>query len=85
MNCKICSTLFQEFLEKSLCEELIAEMDDHMQACRKCRTSLRTYKLTIMLSQQADPPCCVRPETVDRLKKILLQRFFAKEDVKIKV
>jgi len=84
MNCKICSTLFQEFLERSLCEELIAELDSHMQACGKCRASLRTYKLTILLSQKVDPPCCVKPEAVDRLKKILLQRFFAKENVKLK-
>lgn len=84
MNCKICSTLFQEFLEKSLCEELITELDAHMQTCRKCRISLRTYMLTITLSQKVDPPCCVKQEAVDKLKKILLQRFFAKQSAKLK-
>ncbi|HNY65757.1 MAG TPA: hypothetical protein PKM41_09965 [Deltaproteobacteria bacterium] len=79
MNCKICSALFQEFLEKSLCEELITELDHHLQTCGRCRASLRTYSLTISLSQKADPPCCVSPEKIDGLKKMLLDRFFSKK------
>lgn len=83
MNCKICSDLFQEFIEKSLCEELITEIDNHMRTCRRCRISLRTYVVTITLSQKVDPPCCVKPETVDRLKRVLLEKFFAKQSAKL--
>jgi hypothetical protein len=79
MNCKICSALFQEFLEKSLCEELISEVDHHLETCRQCRSSIRTYTLTIVLSQKADPPCCISDEKLDELKKVLLQRFFSKK------
>jgi hypothetical protein len=79
MNCKICSALFQEFLEKSLCEELITEVDRHIKTCHSCRSSIRTYSLTIVLSGKADPPCCVSSEKMDELKKILLERFFSKK------
>ncbi len=81
MNCRICCNLFQELLENSLCEELIVEINDHMQTCRHCRTSLKTYTLTISLSQKADPPCCVSDEKVERLKKMLMERFLAKNSL----
>ena len=79
MNCKICSALFQEFLEKSLCEELISEVDRHLKKCGQCRSSMHTYSLTIVLSSRADPPCCVPTEKMDELKKILMERFCTKK------
>ena len=79
MNCKICSALFQDFLEKSLCEELISEVDHHLKDCPRCRASIRTYSLTIVLSGKADPPCCVSNDKLDELKKILLARFCSKK------
>lgn len=75
MNCKLCSALFQEFLENSLSEELIVEVQNHVRTCSKCRVSLRTYTVTITLSRKADPPCCVSSETLDRLKKIIRENF----------
>lgn len=78
MNCKFCSALFQEFLEKSLSEELISELDGHMQICEKCRRSLRTYLLTIILSRKLNPPCSISTEKVDHLKQVLMERFFPK-------
>jgi hypothetical protein len=78
MNCRICCNLFQELLENSLCEELIMELREHMKTCEHCRTSLRTYSLTITLSQKAAPPCCVSDEKMDRLKKMLLERLHGK-------
>lgn len=79
MNCKLCSALFQEFLENSLCEEVISELEDHMHTCKKCSVMLRTYTLTITLSQKLDPPCCVSTDKINQLKKILLERFFTKQ------
>jgi len=75
MNCKLCSALFQEFMENSLSEELIFEVQDHIKACKKCRISLRTYTLTVTLSRKVDPPCCVSPETLDRLRKVIRERL----------
>jgi hypothetical protein len=75
MNCKLCSALFQEFLENSLSEELIIEVEDHIRTCSKCNISLRTYTLTVTLSRKVDPPCCVSPETMDKLKKVIRARL----------
>ena len=83
MNCKLCSALFQEFLEDSPSEELIVEVQDHIRTCSKCRVSLRTYTLTVTLSRKVDPPCCVSPETLDRLKKIIRERLLKTNGVPV--
>ncbi len=75
MNCKLCSALFQEYLENSLSEELIVEVQNHIRTCTKCRVSLRTYTVTVTLSRKVDPPCCVSRETLDRLRKIIRKNF----------
>jgi predicted anti-sigma-YlaC factor YlaD len=75
MNCKLCSALFQEFLDNSLSEELIVEVQDHVRTCHKCRISLRTYSLTVSLSQKVDPPCCLSPQTLERLKKAIREKL----------
>ncbi len=75
MNCKLCSALFQEFLENSLSEELIVEVQEHIRTCSKCRVSFRTYTVTVTLSRKVDPPCSVSPETLDRLRKVIRENF----------
>jgi predicted anti-sigma-YlaC factor YlaD len=75
MNCKLCSALFQEFLENSLSEELIVEVQEHIRTCSKCKVSFRTYTVTVTLSRKVDPPCCVSPETLDRLRKVIRKNF----------
>ncbi len=75
MNCKLCSALFQEYLENSLSEELIVEVQNHIRTCSRCRVSLRTYTVTVTLSRKVDPPCCVSRETLDRLRKIIRENF----------
>ncbi|MFY9398516.1 MAG: hypothetical protein WAR22_09165 [Desulfomonilia bacterium] len=76
MNCKLCSALFQEFLDESLSEELVTQVQDHVRICRKCSISLRTYTLTVSLSQKVDLPSCLSPQTIERLKKAIREKLF---------
>jgi predicted anti-sigma-YlaC factor YlaD len=78
MNCKICSALFQEYLENTLSEDLINELNNHLKVCEKCGIFFRTYSLTVTLSRQVEPPCCVSPEKIDRLMALLSERFLLK-------
>lgn len=76
MKCIICSSLFQDYLENTLSQDIIDELNDHFKFCDKCRICFATYSLTIKLSRKIDPPCCVSPESVDKLRTMLLDRFF---------
>jgi hypothetical protein len=76
MKCIVCSSLFQDYLEKTLSQDIIDEMDTNFKGCEKCKICFRTYSLTIELSQKIKPPCCVNPEVVDRLRQMLIERFF---------
>lgn len=76
MKCIVCSSLFQDYLENTLSQDIIDELDHHFQFCDKCRICFKTYSLTIKLSRKIEQPCCVSPESVDRLRTMLLERFF---------
>ncbi|MCE5274585.1 MAG: zf-HC2 domain-containing protein [Syntrophaceae bacterium] len=77
MNCRICSSLFQEYLENTISQDLMDELRSHIELCERCRVCFKTYSLTIQLSGRIEQPCCVSPEAMDRLKAMLLQRFFS--------
>ncbi|HPI94142.1 MAG TPA: hypothetical protein PLT09_11310 [Deltaproteobacteria bacterium] len=76
MKCIICSSLFQDYLENTLSQDIIDELNEHFQFCDKCRVCFTTYSLTIKLSKRFEQPCCVSPESVDKLRTMLLERFF---------
>ncbi|HHO75308.1 MAG TPA: zf-HC2 domain-containing protein [Deltaproteobacteria bacterium] len=78
MNCRICSKLLQEYLEDSISEELISELNEHLKECRSCEIFFRTYSLTVRLSQRIEPPCCVSSDKIERLTSLLNERLFPK-------
>ncbi len=78
MKCRICSSLFQDYLENTLSQDIIDEMNNTFKDCEKCKICFKTYSLTIRLSQKAKEPCCVDQRTVERLRDLLLERFFSR-------
>ena len=78
MNCKICSALFQEYLDKTLSEELIYELENHLKICEQCNVFFKTYCLTVTLSRKIETPCCVSTEMMQRLTTLLHERLFPK-------
>jgi hypothetical protein len=77
MKCMICSSLFQDYLENTLSQDIIDEMNNNFQLCEKCKICFKTYSLTIRLSQKIEQPCCASPESVDKLRQLLIERFFS--------
>jgi len=78
MNCRICSKLLQEYLEDSLSEELISDLNAHFKQCPHCAVFFRTYSLTVTLSQRVETPCCVSSEKIKALTSLLHERLFPK-------
>ena len=76
MKCIVCSSLFQDYLENNLSQDVIDEMNANFKICEKCKICFKTYSLTIELSQKIKQPCCVSPEVVDKLRQMLIERFF---------
>ncbi len=76
MNCRICSSLFQQYLENTISQDLIDDLKNQNGECEKCRVCFKTYSLTIILSKKAEQPCCLSPEMMNRLRAMLLERFF---------
>lgn len=77
MKCNICSSLFQDYMDNTLSQDIIDELNNSFQVCEKCRVCFRTYSLTIQLSHQAKEQCCASPESVDKLRRMLIERFFS--------
>lgn len=75
MNCKRYMAMLEEFVDVSLPPEIRADVQAHMDTCEHCKVFFKTYSLTITLSRQAETPCCVTPEQVDRLKSMLISRL----------
>ncbi|HDP25873.1 MAG TPA: hypothetical protein ENN34_10580 [Deltaproteobacteria bacterium] len=75
MNCMLCSKLFQEYLDNTLSEELIHELNLHMEHCSRCRVFFRTYSLTVTLSRKVEQPCCPSEETMERLTALLCDKL----------
>lgn len=76
MKCIVCSSLFQDYLDNTLSQDIIDEMNSKFGVCEKCKICFKTYSLTIELSHKMEQPCCVNPEVVDKLRQLLLERFF---------
>jgi predicted anti-sigma-YlaC factor YlaD len=78
MKCIICSSLFQDYLDNTLSQDVMDELDHHFQFCERCRTRFKTYSLTIRLSRTIEQPCCPRPEIVEKMRTLLIQRFLGR-------
>ncbi len=77
MNCRICSSLFQEYLENTISQDLIDELRSKIEQCEKCRVCFKTYMLTVQLSRKIEKPCCLSSEVMDRLRTMLIERFYS--------
>ncbi|HOS97172.1 MAG TPA: zf-HC2 domain-containing protein [Deltaproteobacteria bacterium] len=78
MKCIICSSLFQDYLDNTLSQDIMDELDHHFRICEKCCTCFKTYSLTIRLSRSIEQPCCPRPETIEKMRTLLIQRFLGR-------
>ncbi|HOJ15212.1 MAG TPA: hypothetical protein PLS81_11180 [Deltaproteobacteria bacterium] len=76
MKCLVCSSLFPDYMENCLSQDVIDELEHHFRFCEKCRVCFSTYRLTVMLSSKVEQPAAVSPESVERLTSLLIQRFF---------
>ena len=56
MKCIVCSSLFQDYLENTLSQDIIDELNEHFKFCEKCRICFSTYSLTVKLSRKIEPP-----------------------------
>lgn len=76
MKCMVCSSLFPDYLEKTLPQEVIDELEHNFMFCDRCRVCFSTYNLTVRLSRRVEEPCSVSPDSIRRLTSLLLDRFF---------
>ncbi len=76
MKCMVCSSLFPDYLENTLSQDVIDELEHHFTFCDRCRICFSTYRLTVRLSRTVEEPCSVNPDSVRRLTSFLLDRFF---------
>lgn len=78
MNCKHYASLLHEFVDHTLPQEILDDINAHLETCERCKVFFKTYSLTITLSRQAESTCCVTPEQIDRLKTLLINRLLDK-------
>lgn len=78
MTCEAAIDLLADFLEQSLGERLLADLERHLADCAPCRAYLRTYRKTRDLAARAassDMP----PELRARLREFLRDRVLRGE------
>ena len=78
MTCQDAIGLLLEYLDLSLGEELLADLEQHLAGCEPCRAYLRTYRRTRELvahSGPSDMPLELR----DRLREFLRERVLRGE------
>ena len=74
MTCKDVIGLLADYLESTLTEAEVAQLEDHLRACGPCMAYLRTYRRTKELATRArrvEMPV----EVMDRLHQFLVRRL----------
>lgn len=74
MTCKDVIGLLADYLESTLTEAEVAQLEDHLRACGPCMAYLRTYRRTKELAARAarvEMPA----EMMDRLRQFLVRRL----------
>jgi len=72
MTCKNVIDLLADYLESTLTEAQVAQLEDHLRACDPCMAYLRTYRRTKELAtraQRVEMPV----EMMDRLRQFLVR------------
>ncbi len=74
MTCKDVIGLLADYLEATLTEAQVAELEDHLRACDPCVAYLRTYRRTKELAARAER-VEMPAEMMDRLRHFLVRRL----------
>ena len=72
MTCKDVIGLLADYLESTLTEAQVAQLEDHLRACEPCMAYLRTYRRTKELAartERVEMPA----EMMDRLRPFLVR------------
>jgi len=74
MTCKDVIGLLADYLEATLTDAQVAELEDHLRACDPCVAYLRTYRRTKELAARAER-VEMPAEMMDRLRQFLVRRL----------
>jgi hypothetical protein len=74
LTCREAIGLFGEFLEATLTQAQLAELDRHLAGCEPCKAYLNTYRRTRELTAGAER-VEMPPEMRSRLAEFLLRRL----------
>jgi hypothetical protein len=74
MTCKDVIGLLADYLESTLTEAEVAQLEDHLRACGPCMAYLRTYRRTKELAARAER-VEMPAEMMDRLRQCLVRRL----------
>ena len=74
MTCKDVIGLLADYLEATLTEAQVVELEDHLRACDPCVAYLRTYRRTKELAARAER-VEMPAEMMDRLRQFLVRRL----------
>ncbi len=72
MTCKNVIDLLADYLESTLTEAQVAQLEDHLRACDPCMAYLRTYRRTKELATRAQG-VEMPVEMMDRLRQFLVR------------
>ena len=78
MTCKDVIGLLADYLEATLTEAQVAELEDHLRACDPCVAYLRTYRRTKELAARAER-VEMPTEMMDRLRQFLVRHLFSEK------
>lgn len=78
MTCQEAIDLLVDYLDQTLGERLLAELEGHLADCAPCRAYLRTYRRTRELAARAVPED-MPPELRSRLRDFLRERVLRGE------
>jgi anti-sigma factor RsiW len=78
LTCQEAIDLLVDFLDQTLGERLLAELERHLADCAPCRAYLRTYRKTRDLTAPA-APADMPPELRARLREFLRERVLRGE------
>lgn len=78
LTCQEAIDLLVDYLDRTLGERLLAELERHLADCAPCRAYLRTYRRTRELAARA-LPADMPPELRSRLRDFLRERVLRGE------
>lgn len=78
LTCQEAIDLLADYLDQTLGERLLAELERHLADCAPCRAYLRTYRKTRDLTARA-APADMPPELRARLRDFLRERVLKGE------